>query len=94
MSAALDGYFDVISPFAYLQWRRLRRDHADVALNPKPVLLAAILIAIWLAVYWSSVLIRGWRMHYEDTIPACLSIFACSILAGFAFAFWAGELLP
>ena len=43
MSAALDWYFDVISPFAYLQWRRLRRDHADVALNPKPVLLAAIL---------------------------------------------------
>ena len=43
MSAALDWYFDVISPFAYLQWRRLRRDHADVALNPKPVLFAAIL---------------------------------------------------
>ena len=45
MTAAepLDWYFDVISPFAYLQWRRLRRDHADVALNPKPVLFAAIL---------------------------------------------------
>jgi 2-hydroxychromene-2-carboxylate isomerase len=44
MSAeSLDWYFDVISPFAYLQWRRLRRDHADVALNPKPVLFAAIL---------------------------------------------------
>ena len=39
----LDWYFDVISPFAYLQWRRLRREHADVTLNPKPVLLAAIL---------------------------------------------------
>lgn len=40
---ALDWYFDFISPFAYLQWRQLRRDHADVALNPKPVLFAAIL---------------------------------------------------
>ena len=39
----LDWYFDFISPFAYLQWRRLRRDHADVAINPKPVLFAAIL---------------------------------------------------
>jgi 2-hydroxychromene-2-carboxylate isomerase len=44
MSAApLDWYFDFISPFAYLQWRRLRRDHPDVALNPRPVLFAAIL---------------------------------------------------
>ena len=36
-------YFDVVSPFAYLQWRRLRRDHPDVALAPKPLLFAAIL---------------------------------------------------
>ena len=44
MSAtALDWYFDFISPFAYLQWRRLRRDHPDVTLNPKPLLFAAIL---------------------------------------------------
>ena len=43
MNAPLDWYFDFISPFAYLQWRRLRRDHADVALNPKPLLFAAIL---------------------------------------------------
>lgn len=43
MSAPLDWYFDFISPFAYLQWRRLRRDHADIALNPKPLLFAAIL---------------------------------------------------
>lgn len=42
-AAALDWYFDVISPFAYLQWRLLRRDHAGVVLNPKPVLLAALL---------------------------------------------------
>lgn len=43
MNEPLDWYFDFISPFAYLQWRRLRRDHADVVLNPKPVLFAAIL---------------------------------------------------
>ncbi|RZA20336.1 MAG: 2-hydroxychromene-2-carboxylate isomerase [Lysobacteraceae bacterium] len=42
-SAPLDWYFDFISPFAYLQWRRLRRDHPDVALAPKPILFAAIL---------------------------------------------------
>ncbi len=41
--AALDWYFDVLSPFAYLQWRLLRRDHPEITLNPKPVLLAAIL---------------------------------------------------
>lgn len=39
----LPWFFDFISPFAYLQWRRLRRDHPDVALDPKPVLFAAIL---------------------------------------------------
>ena len=43
MNEPLDWYFDFISPFAYLQWRRLRRDHASVALNPKPLLFAAIL---------------------------------------------------
>ena len=36
-------YFDYISPFAYLQWRRLKR-HADVlALEPVPILFAAVL---------------------------------------------------
>ncbi len=43
MNEPLDWYFDFISPFAYLQWRRLREGHAGVALNPKPVLFAAIL---------------------------------------------------
>lgn len=43
MTAPLDWYFDFISPYAYLQWRLLRRDHPDVALAPKPVLLAGIL---------------------------------------------------
>jgi 2-hydroxychromene-2-carboxylate isomerase len=42
-AAPLDWYFDFISPFAYLQWRHLRRDHPEVALAPKPILLAAIL---------------------------------------------------
>ena len=42
-AARLDWYFDFISPFASLQWRRLRRDHPEVALNPKPLLFAAIL---------------------------------------------------
>lgn len=41
--ATLNWYFDVISPFAYLQWRLLRRDHPEITLNPKPVLLAALL---------------------------------------------------
>jgi 2-hydroxychromene-2-carboxylate isomerase len=38
-----DWYFDFISPFAYMQWRQLRRDHSDIVLNPKPLLLAALL---------------------------------------------------
>ena len=42
-TAPLDWYFDFISPFAYLQWRHLRRDHAGVALTPRPILFAAIL---------------------------------------------------
>ena len=45
MSDTLDWYFDFISPFAYLQWRRLWRDYPETArrLRPKPVLLAALL---------------------------------------------------
>jgi len=45
MSQAIDWYFDFISPFSYLQWRRLRRDHPALAqrLAPKPVLLAGLL---------------------------------------------------
>ena len=42
MNAPLDWYFDFISPFAYLQWRRLRRDHPEIALTPKPLLFAAL----------------------------------------------------
>jgi 2-hydroxychromene-2-carboxylate isomerase len=45
MSGPLDWYFDFISPFAYLQWRRLWRDEPALAqrLRPRPVLLAALL---------------------------------------------------
>jgi 2-hydroxychromene-2-carboxylate isomerase len=40
-----DWYFDFISPFAYLQWRRLWRDEPTLAarLQPKPLLLAGLL---------------------------------------------------
>jgi 2-hydroxychromene-2-carboxylate isomerase len=43
MSGAPDWYFDVISPFAYLQWVRLRRDHPELALKQRPVLFGALL---------------------------------------------------
>ena len=43
MTAAHDWYFDFISPFAYLQWMVLRRDHADLDINPKPLLFAGLL---------------------------------------------------
>jgi 2-hydroxychromene-2-carboxylate isomerase len=43
MSAAYDWYFDVISPFAYLQWVRLRRDYPDLTLRPRPLLFGALL---------------------------------------------------
>ena len=45
MSERYDWYFDFISPFAYLQWRRLWRDEPALAahLQPKPLLLAGLL---------------------------------------------------
>jgi 2-hydroxychromene-2-carboxylate isomerase len=43
MSDTHDWYFDVISPFAYLQWVRLRRDHPQLALRPRPLLFGALL---------------------------------------------------
>ena len=42
---ALRWYFDVISPFACLQWPKVRALAASHALEPVPVLLAAILSA-------------------------------------------------
>ena len=40
MTEPVDWYFDVISPFAWLQWQRLQRDHPALAarLRPVPVL--------------------------------------------------------
>jgi 2-hydroxychromene-2-carboxylate isomerase len=45
MSESFDWYFDFISPYAYLQWRRLWRDEPSLAarLRPKPLLLAGLL---------------------------------------------------
>ncbi len=40
---ALPWYFDVISPFAYLQLEWLLRHRPDVALEPRPVVLGAVL---------------------------------------------------
>ncbi len=39
--AAVDFYFDVVSPYAYLAWWRARQ--ANIALMPRPVLLSALL---------------------------------------------------
>lgn len=39
----IDWYFDVISPFAYLQWHRLRREAPSLAITPHPVLFAGLL---------------------------------------------------
>ncbi len=39
--AALDFYFDVVSPYAYLAWWRARK--ATISLMPRPVLLSALL---------------------------------------------------
>jgi 2-hydroxychromene-2-carboxylate isomerase len=39
----VDWYFDFISPFAYLQWQRLRKAPAGVELRVRPILLAPIL---------------------------------------------------
>jgi 2-hydroxychromene-2-carboxylate isomerase len=43
MRAVHDWYFDFISPFSYLHWIRLRRDHPALPLRPRPVLLAGLL---------------------------------------------------
>lgn len=38
----MDWYFDFVSPFAYLQLERLRRDHPEVRIRPVPILLAGL----------------------------------------------------
>lgn len=40
---AIDWYFDFISPYAYLQWQRLRREAPTLTLRPHPVLFAGLL---------------------------------------------------
>lgn len=42
-ASALPWYYDLISPYAYLQLLWLRRDHPTLALEPRPVLLGAVL---------------------------------------------------
>ena len=41
--ASARWYFDFISPFAYLQWQRLRAHPLPVPLEPVPILFAALL---------------------------------------------------
>jgi 2-hydroxychromene-2-carboxylate isomerase len=47
MSATCNAwYFDFISPFAYLQWRKLRPLLEEHAIRPVPILFAAVLDAL------------------------------------------------
>jgi 2-hydroxychromene-2-carboxylate isomerase len=39
----IDWYFDFTSPYAYLQWQRLRREAPQLKLKLKPVLFAGLL---------------------------------------------------
>ncbi len=39
----LDWYYDFISPFAYVQLERMRRDHPAIAFRPVPLLFGALL---------------------------------------------------
>ena len=41
--AAIPWFFDVISPFSYLQLEWLRRERPDLELEPRPVVLGAVL---------------------------------------------------
>ena len=43
MSRAARWYFDFISPFAFLQWRRLRDASLGIVPEPVPILFAAVL---------------------------------------------------
>jgi 2-hydroxychromene-2-carboxylate isomerase len=43
MPPEYDWYFDVLSPFAYLQWKQRQRFRDRVRLRPVPVVLGAIL---------------------------------------------------
>lgn len=39
----VDFYFDPVSPFAFLMWKRLREDDLGLEIRPVPVLLGALL---------------------------------------------------
>jgi 2-hydroxychromene-2-carboxylate isomerase len=43
LPVAATWYFDFISPFAYLQWRRLALERATLTITPRPILFVAIL---------------------------------------------------
>ncbi len=40
-----DWFFDVISPYAYLQWREMDRFRRRLTVTPRPVLFAGLLNA-------------------------------------------------
>ena len=61
-------YFDFISPFAYLQWPKVRALMADHPIVPVPILLAADLRVINLECVISA-RGRGWRRKSEALIP-------------------------
>jgi len=42
MSDTIDWFFDVVSPFAYLQLEQFDKLPADIAIRPRPVVLGAI----------------------------------------------------
>ncbi|MCR6663947.1 MAG: 2-hydroxychromene-2-carboxylate isomerase [Luteimonas sp.] len=46
MAQAARWYFDVVSPFAYLQWRKLEPVLAAHAIEPVPILFGAVLDAL------------------------------------------------
>jgi 2-hydroxychromene-2-carboxylate isomerase len=43
MNSRIDWYFDFISPFAFLQWHKLRRDATHITVTPHPLLFAGLL---------------------------------------------------
>jgi len=45
-SPAARWYFDFVSPFAYLQWQKLRALPADAGIEPVPILFGAVLDAL------------------------------------------------
>ena len=43
MKPRVDWYFDFISPFAYLQWQKLRSEASHITITPYPLLFAGLL---------------------------------------------------